>query len=159
MLSPAARGRASRPVRATRPGADAGPHARSAAGAVAGPVGFCARGRGVTGRLPMSDDSTSLEDFSGTVRLFPLPNLVLFPHVIQPLHIFEPRYRQLMADALKDDRLMAMALLRPGWDKEDQQSLALYPVVCLGRIFKEERLNDGRYNLLLHGLSRARLVE
>jgi Lon protease-like protein len=107
----------------------------------------------------MSDDATSLEGFSGTARLFPLPNLVLFPHVIQPLHIFEPRYRQLMADALNDDRLMAMALLRPGWEEEDPQSPPLHAVVCLGRIFKEERLTDGRYNLLLHGLSRARLVE
>ena len=54
----------------------------------------------------------------GQARLFPLPNLVLFPHVVQPLHIFEPRYRQLMADALADDRLIAMALLRPGWEED-----------------------------------------
>jgi Lon protease-like protein len=107
----------------------------------------------------MSDDPTSLDDFRGTARLFPLPNLVLFPRVVQPLHIFEPRYRQLLADALDDDRLMAMALLRPGWEEDYKQSPPIHPVVCLGRIFKEERLSDGRYNLLLHGLSRARIVE
>ena len=54
------------------------------------------------------DLSFSFEDFSGTVRLFPLPNLVLFPHVMQPLHVFEPRYRELLEDALEDDRLIAL---------------------------------------------------
>jgi uncharacterized protein len=107
----------------------------------------------------MNDDATELTDFCGTARLFPLPNLVLFPSVIQPLHIFEPRYRQLMADALSADRLMALALLKPGWEEDYQDQPPIFPVVCLGRIFKEERTTDGRYNLLLHGLSRARIVE
>lgn len=107
----------------------------------------------------MSDDCQSLTDFGGAARLFPLPNLVLFPAVMQPLHIFEPRYRQLMADALDDDRLMAMALLRPGWEEDYHKRPPIYPVVCLGRIHREERLADGRYNLLLHGLQRARVVE
>src|SRR5262249_36873339 len=107
----------------------------------------------------MNPDPTSLGDFSGTARLFPLPNLVLFPYVIQPLHIFEPRYRRLMADALADDRLMAMALLKPGWEGDYHKRPAIHPVVCLGKIFKEERLADGRYNLLLHGLARARVLE
>jgi Lon protease-like protein len=107
----------------------------------------------------MSDDLTSLSDFGGAARLFPLPNLVLFPHVVQPLHIFEPRYRQLMADALAGDRLIAMALLRPGWEEDYHQQPPIHPVVCLGRIHKEEELPDGRYNLLLHGVSRARVRE
>jgi Lon protease-like protein len=105
----------------------------------------------------MSDESTSLGDFRGPARLFPLPNLVLFPYVVQPLHIFEPRYRQLMEDALRDDRLIAMALLRPGWEGEYAQKPPIYPVVCVGRVHKEERLPDGRWNLLLHGLARARV--
>jgi len=107
----------------------------------------------------MNPDPTSLGNFSGTARLFPLPNLVLFPYVIQPLHVFEPRYRRLLADALAGDRLMAMALLKPGWEEDYQQRPAIHPVVCLGKIFKEERLPDGRYNLLLHGLARARVLE
>jgi Lon protease-like protein len=98
-------------------------------------------------------------NFSGVVRLFPLPNLVLFPYVVQPLHIFEPRYRQMLADALADDRLLAMALLKPGWEEDYHKAPPIHPVVCLGRVFKEERLPDGRYNLLLHGLARAALVE
>jgi Lon protease-like protein len=107
----------------------------------------------------MHDDPLALSDFCGTARLFPLPDLVLFPSVVQPLHIFEARYRQLTADALASDRLMALALLKPGWEEDYQERPPIFSVVCLGRIFKEERLADGRYNLLLHGLSRARIVE
>lgn len=107
----------------------------------------------------MSGDKLSLEGFGGTARLFPLPNLVLFPHVVQPLHIFEPRYRQMMADALEDDRLMALALLQPGWEKDYHNCPPIYPVVCLGRIYEEVKLPDGRFNLLLQGLSRARVVQ
>jgi uncharacterized protein len=60
------------------------------------------------------NDSITLVNFSGIARLFPLPNLVLFPQVVQGLHIFEPRYRQLMADVLVADQLMALILLKPG---------------------------------------------
>jgi Lon protease-like protein len=107
----------------------------------------------------MSGAADELSGFGGTVRLFPLPNLVLFPHVIQPLHVFEPRYRQLMEDALQADRLMAIALLQPGWEEDYHQRPPIHPVVCIGRIFKEERLEDGRFNLLLQGLCRARVQE
>src|SRR5262245_22614460 len=107
----------------------------------------------------MSQGPFSLDDFQGTARLFPLPNLVLFPHVAQPLHIFEPRYRQMMADALAEDRLLALALLRPGWEEDYHKRPLLYSLVCLGRIWQGEMLPDGRYNLVLHGLCRARVVE
>ncbi len=106
----------------------------------------------------MSDGQHGLPNFSGTVRLFPLPNLVLFPHVAQPLHIFEPRYRQMMEDALKDDRLLAMALLRPGWEEVYHLNPPLHPMVCVGKILQEERLADGRFNLLLQGMCRARIL-
>jgi Lon protease-like protein len=107
----------------------------------------------------MSQGPKLPSSFRGVVRLFPLPNLVLFPQVIQPLHLFEPRYRQMMADALADDRLLTMALLKPGWEADYHLAPPIHPVVCVGRIFQEERLADGRYNLLLHGLARARVVE
>src|SRR5437899_1594232 len=106
----------------------------------------------------MSDDPSALSQFSGTVRLFPLPNLVLFPQVVQPLHIFEPRYRQMTADALDDDRLLAMALLQPGWESGYDGRPAIYPVACVGRIMAEQRLDDGCYNLLLRGLARVRVL-
>ncbi len=107
----------------------------------------------------MSDDLSALEQFDGVTRLFPLPNLVLFPYVVQPLHIFEPRYRQMTADALKSDRLLSIVLLRPGWEAEYQGRPPLHPVACLGRIVADQRLEDGRYNLLLRGLTRLRIVE
>jgi Lon protease-like protein len=107
----------------------------------------------------MSDELSPLADFAGVARLFPLPNLVLFPHVMQPLHIFEPRYRQMTADALAGDRLIAMALLKPGWEADYDGSPAIYPVACLGKVVAEQRLDDGRYNLLLRGLSRVRILD
>ena len=103
--------------------------------------------------------SFSFEDFAGKVRVFPLPNLVLFPHVMQPLHIFEPRYRELLEDALAGDRLIAMALLAPGWQKTYDGRPPLYPMACLGRITTHHQLESGAYNVLLLGLRRVRLVE
>ncbi len=98
------------------------------------------------------------DDFSGTVRLFPLPNLVVFPHVVQPLHIFEPRYCEMVEDALVSDQLIAMALLQPGWEGEYDQQPAIFPVACLGRILSHTRLPDGQFNILLMGLRRASVV-
>ena len=56
-------------------------------------------------------------DFAGVVRLFPLPDLVMFPHVVQPLRVFEPRYVQMFEDALADDQLLTMAVLQHGWER------------------------------------------
>jgi len=99
------------------------------------------------------------DTFSGVARLFPLPNLVMYPHVMQPLHIFESRYREMLEDALATDRLIAMALLEPGWeiDYESRPPVARY--ACLGKIVTHHRLQDGRYNLLLMGVGRIRIVE
>ncbi len=97
--------------------------------------------------------------FDGTTRLFPLPNVVFFPSVPLPLHIFEPRYRKMTADALKGDQLITMVLLKPGWEGDYQGRPAVEHVGCLGNILSHDRLPNGRYNLLLRGLSRVRLVE
>jgi Lon protease-like protein len=102
--------------------------------------------------------SLSREEFSGRVRLFPLPNLVLFPHVMQPLHVFEPRYRELLEDALAGDRLIAMAMLTSGWEKSYEGRPALYSMACLGRITTHFRLADGTYNVLLLGVQRVKLL-
>jgi len=107
----------------------------------------------------MNDDQAALAGFQGKVRLFPLPNLVLFPHVVQGLHIFEPRYRQLLTDALATDNLIAVVLLQPGWEEEYDAMPEIQPVACLGRIGWHEKLPDGRYNLRLRGLSRIGLTE
>ena len=98
------------------------------------------------------------DKFSGRVRLFPLPDLVLFPHVMQPLHIFEPRYRQMVAAALADERLLGMALLAPGWEPDYEGRPPIAPVACLTRIVSCRQLADGRYNLFVLGLERIEIV-
>ena len=107
----------------------------------------------------MNEDKAALREFGGVARLFPLPNLVFYPHALQPLHIFEPRYRQMTADALADDKLIAIALLQPGWEKNTEKKPGIFPVACLGRIIADQLLPDGRYNLLLRGLSRIRIID
>jgi uncharacterized protein len=103
----------------------------------------------------LSDDlSFRPAEFTGKVRLFPLPNLAMFPYGLQPLHIFEPRYRALVEEALASDRLLAMALLKPGWEGDYEGRPPMYPIGCLGRIASHQRLDDGRFNLLLVGLRR-----
>lgn len=92
------------------------------------------------------------------VPLFPLPNVVLLPCAVLPLHIFEERYKQMTADALRADRLIAMALLKPGWERDYYQAPEVEPIVCVGQILSHERLPDGRYNFLLQGTRRARVV-
>jgi Lon protease-like protein len=96
---------------------------------------------------------------SDLLPLFPLPNVVLFPNVFLPLHIFEPRYREMMADALGGDRLIGMALLKPGWDHDYEGRPAVYPIGCTGLVTHAERLDDGRYNIVLRGVERFRIVQ
>jgi Lon protease-like protein len=92
------------------------------------------------------------------VGLFPLPNVVLLPGAVLPLHIFEPRYRSLTADALAGSGEMAVALLRPGFEADYLGKAAIEPIVCVGQIVAHQKLEDGRYHLLLQGTTRARVV-
>ncbi|HZK80094.1 MAG TPA: LON peptidase substrate-binding domain-containing protein [Humisphaera sp.] len=92
------------------------------------------------------------------IPLFPLPNVVLFPCAVLPLHIFEPRYREMTAAALRGDRQIAMALLQPGWEKDYHRHPPIDPIVCIGTILTHEVLPDGKYNFLLQGHTRARVV-
>jgi Lon protease-like protein len=93
------------------------------------------------------------------IPIFPLPNVVLFPNVFLPLHIFEPRYRQMVADALTGDRIIGMVLLRPGWEGNYEGRPAVYPIGCAGLITHAEPLPDGRYNIVLRGLEKFRILE
>lgn len=107
----------------------------------------------------MNPNFDGLDDFNGYARLFPLPNLVFFPQVMQPLHIFEPRYRQMTADALDDDKYIAIVLPRSGWEQDYAGKPPIHSVACLGKIVADQKLDDGRYNLLLRGASRVRILE
>ena len=95
-----------------------------------------------------------------TVRLFPLSETMLYPGVVQPLHIFESRYCEMIEDALADNRLITMATLAPGYD--DQEYFGRPPLerpVCLGKIAMHEQSEDGTHNFLLAGVSRAYILE
>ena len=125
----------------------------------------------------LSDVTRLPDDFDGRVRLFPLPGLVLFPHAMQPLHIFEPRYCELLLESLKGDRLIAMATLSgpgPGTPAAGNPVAgapvtgdagipgggtgpAIDPIVCIGKIISHAELEDDRHNILLVGAQRARV--
>ena len=94
-----------------------------------------------------------------SIPIFPLPNVVLFPNVFLPLHIFEPRYRAMVADSLAGDRIIGMTLLQPGFEGDYHGNPAVYPVGCAGVITHAERLPDGRSNVVLRGLEKFRIVE
>jgi uncharacterized protein len=102
-----------------------------------------------------SEICTSMSDL---LPLFPLPTVVLFPGVFLALHIFEPRYREMVADALATDRLIGMVLLRQGWEADYEGRPAVFGVGCSGLITHHEQLPDGRYNIVLRGLDRFRIV-
>lgn len=91
------------------------------------------------------------------VPLFPLPNVVLFPGALLPLHIFEDRYREMTRDALSGGRVIGMALLQKGWEADYEGVPSVFPVGCVGEIVQEENLAEGRFNIVLHGISRFHL--
>ncbi len=88
------------------------------------------------------------------ISLFPLAGALLFPGAHLPLHIFEPRYRALVSDALARDRLIGM--VQPC---DNQPVPSLYSIGCLGRIVECDALEDGRFNIVLLGLSRFRILK
>ena len=90
--------------------------------------------------------------------MFPLPSVVLFPGSAAPLHIFEPRYRAMVKDALDGDSVFALAQLQEGWETSYLGRPPLLPMLCAGVITQPELLPEGRYNLMLAGLTRARVI-
>jgi uncharacterized protein len=93
-----------------------------------------------------------------TIPLFPLPNAVLFPNVFMPLHIFEPRYRAMVADTLAGDRIIGMVLLKPGFEADYEGRPPVYPIGCAGVVTHSEPLPDGRFNIVLRGLEKFRIT-
>ncbi|GIW96792.1 MAG: ATP-dependent protease [Pirellulaceae bacterium] len=96
--------------------------------------------------------------FSGRVRVLPLPHTVLFPHITVALHLFEPPARSLLQESLADDRLIALvnAPLTPSGRQEEAGGLA--SVACVGKIASYAEVDPGRFNVLLYGLKRVRLI-
>ena len=120
---------------------------------------------------PKSDDlletASSPDDLPEVVAVFPLTGVLLLPGSFLPLHIFEPRYRNLLEDAVAGDRRFGLVQpLVPGPDnrgprtpEEESETPSLYDIGCLGRIHETRTLDGGRSLVLLRGLSRFRVVE
>jgi len=92
-----------------------------------------------------------------TIPIFPLPDVMLFPNMTVPLHIFEPRYRAMVADALKGNRIIGMVLLRPGYEPDYERSPSIFPLGCAGVIEDVEELPNGEYNILLRAIAKFRI--
>src|SRR6185369_2025719 len=97
-------------------------------------------------------------DLPSFIPIFPLPNVVLFPEVPLPLHIFEPRYRSMVRDALAGSGLIGMVLLRDGWESEYHAAPEVYRVGCVGKIVETTPLPDGKFNIVLTGLREFEIV-
>ena len=92
------------------------------------------------------------------IPLFPLPATVFYPNTSLPLHIFEPRYRSMVADALNGKGEIGMILLKPGWESDYQGTPEIMTIGCLGKIKQHSELPEGKYNILLSGLYRFRIL-
>lgn len=94
------------------------------------------------------------------IPIFPLPNVILFPQVMLPLHIFEPRYRRMVRDAQgRTPALIGMTLLRGNWQDQYEGTPDIFPVGCVGEMVRVNPLPDGRFNILLQGLREFSVVE
>lgn len=109
--------------------------------------------------LPFSSVASAgaQEPLPDSIPVFPLPDIALLPGAGMPLHIFEPRYREMVAAALEADSVIGMVMLRPGWERDYEGDPPVYEVGGAGTIERVQVLPDGRYNLLLRGTSRFRI--
>lgn len=92
------------------------------------------------------------------LSIFPLTGALLFPQMQLPLHIFEPRYRAMVTDSLARDRRIGMIQPRPGFREEPGKPVPLFEIGCVGRIAEVEALDDGKFDIVLEGLSRFRVI-
>jgi len=92
------------------------------------------------------------------IPIFPLPNVVFFPRMPLPLHIFEPRYRAMVRDALAGSGVIGMVLLREGWESEYHAAPEVYRVGCAGKVVEATPLPDGKFNIVLAGLREFEVV-
>jgi Lon protease-like protein len=107
--------------------------------------------------MAKGDDSAIHPDALAALPIFPLPNCVLLPGGLLPLHVFEPRYRELTRDCLADSRLLAIARLVPGHEAQYFGRPPIFPHAGLGRIICSDELSDGRFHILLRGVGRVKV--
>jgi Lon protease-like protein len=98
------------------------------------------------------------QDFA-ELSIFPLPNVTLFPGALLPLHVFEPRYRELLRDALSRRSVIAIARLKPGFEQDYEGRPSVFDVCGVGAVESCSEREDGRFDIALRGLARARILE
>lgn len=108
--------------------------------------------------LPQTSSSDAFH-IPQVLPIFPLPNVVFFPDTYLPLHIFEPRYRDMVADASRKGLCIGMVLFKDGWEDHYYENPPVHPLGCVGRIKNMQSLDDGRSNIVLHGLQRFDITE
>ena len=117
----------------------------------------------VTGVLGRDEDVFKTDEIGNltaaveAIPLFPLPGTVFIPHTLLPLHVFEPRYRDLVDDAMSGSKILAVPRLRPGWERQYDGSPAVFETAGFGKIIQYDPLPDGRANIVLAGLGRVRI--
>lgn len=107
----------------------------------------------------MTSPEERVRGAAAALKVFPLPSAVLFPGAALPLHIFEPRYRELVKDALQTDGVIALGDLASGWERDYAGRPPLAKLGCAGVLAWQEALEDGRFNILLQGVTRFRVLE
>ena len=112
----------------------------------------------MAGVLCTSSTSSAQTTLPSTIPIFPLEVTMIFPGVSRPLHIFEPRYRAMIADAIKGDRIIGMATLKPGFEADYAGRPPVYEIGCAGIITDVEELPGGRFNIVLRGLVKFRIT-
>jgi Lon protease-like protein len=105
-----------------------------------------------------SDPAAATVTIPSAIPLFPLPDVVMFPGLSRPFQIYEPRYRAMVADALKGDRIIGMVLLKPGFEADYEGRPPIFEIGCAGYIDDYQELPDGRYLILLRGLVKFRVT-
>lgn len=93
------------------------------------------------------------------IAIFPLPNVIFFPKTLLPLHIFEPRYRQMVQDTIATKQLIGMFLLEDGWQENYYGNPSIHSIGCAGEMIHVETLPDGKFDIVLRGLYRVRPIE
>jgi Lon protease-like protein len=106
----------------------------------------------------MSGPELAEEDLE-ELSIFPLPNVTLFPGALLPLHIFEPRYREMLRDALARRKVVAIARLKPGFERDYEGRPPVFDVCGVGVIEEWSEREDGRFDLALRGVARVRIVQ
>jgi Lon protease-like protein len=115
-------------------------------------AGLLSTGDVVRAQSALQDKARSADTLPPVIPIFPLEVTMLFPGVSRPLYIFEPRYRAMIADALKGDGIIGMTMLKPGYEATYQGRPPIYAIGCAGVIADVEELSGGRFNIVLRGL-------